>query len=134
MGGPAAKVLQPSAVRPVGKRSAPADSVMDHAETKNNAHTLEAGAARYIAGMTGDEYMQKFSSGVSVASPSTCLCCTGGEVRCCPYLGATGPMTDQSKVCCNGGNFTDKVKQAEAARVIRALAMGSPAAAATMER
>ena len=36
MGGPAAKVLEPSAVRPVGKRSAPADSVMDHAETKNH--------------------------------------------------------------------------------------------------
>ena len=36
VGGPAAKVLEPSAVRPVGKRSAPADSVMDHAETKNH--------------------------------------------------------------------------------------------------
>ena len=37
VGGPAAKVLEPSAVRP-GKRSAPApaDSVMDHAETKNH--------------------------------------------------------------------------------------------------
>ena len=36
VGGPAAKVLEPSAVRPAGKRSAPADSVMDHAETKNH--------------------------------------------------------------------------------------------------
>ena len=36
VGGPAAKVLEPSAVRPVGKRSAPADSVMDHAGTKNH--------------------------------------------------------------------------------------------------
>ena len=36
VGGPAAKVLEPSAVRPVGKRSAPADSLMDHAETKNH--------------------------------------------------------------------------------------------------
>ena len=35
VGGPAAKVLKPSAVRP-GKRSAPADSVMDQAETKNH--------------------------------------------------------------------------------------------------
>ena len=35
VGGPAAKVLKPSAVRP-GTRSAPADNVMDHAETKHH--------------------------------------------------------------------------------------------------
>jgi hypothetical protein len=36
VGGPAAKVLEPSAVRPAGKRSAPADDGMDRAQTKNH--------------------------------------------------------------------------------------------------
>lgn len=101
----------------------------------NMAHSIDVGVARWIDAMLGDDYKANFPSGTVVGSPSTCLCWSGGEVSCCPYLGAAGPPMDQSKICCAPSYYTDKAMQAESARVIRDLiAADIPALAAEMER
>ena len=70
-------------------------------------HTVEVGAARYVQAISNPKFKDAFPSGAVVASPSTCCPC---------WLGASGPLTDQSKY---NWRYGDDALQKEAAAAVR---------------
>lgn len=70
-------------------------------------HTLDKGGKRYVDAVSDPAFPEKFPSGSTVASPSSC----------CPfYLGAAGPLTNQNKYA---SWFENETLHKEALGVVR---------------